>query len=105
MDSILPITIYRRQNHRVHTYPAGLGGPVGVRLRDGEYYFMWCRGGIRREDVPADAQPVKLEVEAWSWEADFVSRRNYTTRGRHLVGVRIGDETLIVFYGDQPREV
>ncbi|MDP0495698.1 MAG: hypothetical protein Q7Q73_05770 [Verrucomicrobiota bacterium JB024] len=104
MDSLIPITIYRRQNHRVHTYPAGRCGAIGVLMRNGEYHFMWCRGAIKREDVPAGVQPVKLEVEAWSWEADFVSRRNYTTRGRHLVGVRIGSETFIVFYGDAPRE-
>lgn len=105
MNSIIPITIYRRQNHRVHTYPAGLGGDVGVRLRDGEHYFMWCRGALRREDVPAGAQPVKLQVEAWSWEADFVTRRHYTTPGKYLVGARMGSETFIVFYDHQPREV
>lgn len=66
---------------------------------------MWCRGGIRREDVPAGAQPVKLEVEAWSRGEEFVTRRHYTTRGKHLVGARIGDETFIVFYDGQPREV
>jgi len=104
MDSI-PITIYRRQNHRLHTYPAGRGGDIGVRLKNGEYRFLWCRGAIAREDVPAGAQPVKLEVEAWSWREDFVTRRSYTTKGKHLIGVLIGRETYIVFYDGAPREI
>ena len=105
MDSFIPITIYRRQNHRVHTYHAGRGGPVGVLKRDGEYRFLDCRGAIRREDVPPGAQPVKLLVEAWSNGEQFVTRRNYVDPDHHAVGVRIGNETYIVFYDGHHKEV
>jgi len=107
MDSLIPITLYHRQNHRVHTYRAGTGGSLGVLRRDGEYYFMHCRGAIRREDVPAGAQPVKLLLEAWSPGAgeQFVSERNYVDGDHHVVGVRIGHETYVVFYDGHHREV
>ena len=104
MNSI-PITLYWRQNHRMNTYPAGLGGDIGIRCRDGEYYFMWCRGAINRQDVPPDAQPVKLKITAWSWGECFASQRHYVSEGRHLIGVRIGAETRVVLYDGRPKEV
>lgn len=104
MDSI-PITIYWRQNHRMNTYPAGLGGNIGIRRRNGEYRFVWCRGGINREDVPPGARPVKLWVTAWSWGEVFASERQYVSEGKHLVGILFDKHTYIVLYDGAPREI
>lgn len=96
---------HTKQNHAIRTYRHGQGGPVGIRKKDGEYSFrIWCRGAMRKEDLPPSARPVKLEVFAWSWGETFATGWNEVTRGKHLVGAVVGPESWIVLYEGRPRE-